>query len=173
MHSDDYPTEETAPSRACRKCAAVSKTHDNNCPECGASFSRRSVGSVVPITTLVVVAVALPLIAAAFFIGQSTRTSDQQVNKELASTAATQRAIDGKRAKTKTHNLLVRQEKKIKKVLNKRAKKKAQKAYENGSANGYSSGNAAGYSSGHDDGSAEGLDYGVDLGACLADYAYC
>lgn len=169
MNDDNAPTEpieteemEDAPEakpdlnvqRACRKCGAITSTSAEVCPKCGANYSRRGLREFAPVSTLAAVAIAIPLIAAAFLLGQSTRKSDDEVHRDIVVARTAQKSFDTKRAQVKTHNLLQRQEKKLKKVFNKRAKIRANKAYESGSSSGYSSG----YKSGSVDGLIEGSD---------------
>lgn len=168
---EDAPGAEPDQSvqRACRKCGAIASTSADVCPKCGANYSRRQMRELAPVSTLVAVAIAIPLIASAFVLGQSTRKSDDEVNREIVAARTAQKSLDTARAKVKTHNLLQRQEKKIKKVLNKRAKKRAKKAYESGTSAGYSSGTADGYSSGYDSGAVDGLIEGSDDLTCSDD----
>lgn len=184
MNDDNTPTEpietdefEDAPEakpdpvvqRACRNCGAITSTSAEVCPKCGAKFSRRGLRELAPVSTIAAVAIAIPLIACAFLLGQSTRKSDDEVQRNIVAAKTTQKAIDAKRAQIKTRNLLQRQEKKLKKVFNKRAKKRAEKAYKNGSSAGYSSGSADGFSTGYDSGAVDGLIEGSDDLSCSDD----
>lgn len=162
------PQTRSHQARACRRCAVISHTDSATCPACGARYASRDIRTPL-LRAAVAAAIAIPLIVGAFLFGQSTRITKQQAARHESATVA----AFSKRQKMKTHNLLLRQEKKLKKVFNKRAKKRAEKAYKSGQSAGYSSGHSAGYNSGYDQGGSDGIDAGIDLGACLADPYYC
>lgn len=76
----------------------------------GRRYSTRDIRTPL-IRLAVAVAISIPLIAGAFMLGQSTRITEEDAARHEHSTVA---ALT-KRHKQKTHNLLVRQEKKLKK----------------------------------------------------------
>lgn len=177
MTTEEHPTVENQrtesragdmPARACRKCSAISQTDTAACPECGAAFTARDWRGIV-IRVAAVTAVVIPLLIGAYFIGQSTRMSGGDVDHKLAG----QSNADRNFYKTRTQAALRHQEKKLRRVFDKRAKKRAEKAFKRGQNSGYASGQSVGYSSGKSAGQTEGFDAGFDWGACLTDIDYC
>lgn len=130
----------------------------------GASTRRRP-SKRQALTALAVLVLSAGLLTAAFFVGQGTRKSDEQIRAEkqaavAAKVLATRRTdrAEMKKAITETkrrnRTVVRRVVKKWKKV----ADRKAKESYASGSSAGYSSGQQSGYAAGTENGLTKGSD---------------
>lgn len=115
--------------------------------------------------TLGTIIVATGLLAAGFFLGQSTRKSDEQVARERA--VAVRVAVERKGAEDKQLRIrmMERQEAKLKarhRSVIRRVVRKLKKSGDRRAQQAFASGNASGFSSGRQQGFDDGVDEGIE-----------
>ena len=132
---------------------------------------------VVPVAFVLIPVLVLVVLAAGvggFFLGQSSRKSDEVVATERA--AAVSRAVAAKGAQDKKLRLRImeRQETRLKarnrsvtrrvvRRLKKAMERRANQAYASGTSAGFSSGRNAGVAAGREEGLEEGIQEGINV----------
>lgn len=140
----------------------------------GASGAAPESRKVVPITYILVPILVLAILATGvggYFLGQSTRKSDDVVVSERA--AAVSRAVAAKGAEDKKLRLRImeRQEARLKarnRSVTRRVVRRLKKAMERRANQAYASGSSAGFSSGRNAGVNEGREEGIQEGIAVA-----
>jgi hypothetical protein len=110
--------------------------------------------------------------AGGFFVGESTRKSDQQVARERTAAVSSGVAAKGAEVKTRYLAIMERAEKKIKdrnKVVLRRVVKRLKKQAEREAQQSFASGSQSGFSSGRDAGVEEGVLKASDELTCSDD----
>lgn len=132
----------------------------------------RSAGWWVGITAAVTAGVIVALLGG-FFIGRSTRLSNDDVQTRINAQAQTDQVAQERALNDQRRDMLRRQRTLVGRVSAKAEARGIREGREQGYDEGQNVGFSQGQTQGYTQGQTDGYDDGLDTGACLADYFFC
>ena len=132
----------------------------------------RSAGWWVGIPAAVTAGVIVALLGG-FFIGRSTRLSNDAVQERINAQSQADQITQERALNDQRRDMLRRQRTLVGRVSSKAEARGRREGREQGYNEGQSAGFSQGQSQGYTQGQTEGYTDGLDTGACLADYFFC